>query len=1155
MVRIRWTRALESSLESLHHLVRGITGKWVELAKIWNRKYPHLQTTSCALRVKYSRLASAAQRRMTGAASTDESDQDTSFSDDSSSDEEWEEPRLDGDSEDDEQALGRSEILRTRPIPPVFVVEEVTIEFLAVFDKVSDGAVGDFKGRVTPSVRGKNVNPSLLQLVDELVGLQLSEPSSDLWTLNCAVYAAALLIERMVVFYFTKLKQRKPGGLSRQLETLLTRINKTRCDIGRLGRETKRRRGSGGKSSKAKLRHNKMWVLRRFGKINRCQLQSLLADARDQLQIQKRRKKDLQRRLAAHNQNRAYDWKGPKQVMRAAALSGPTTVTPPPTEDVAKFWNSILGVTGEWDKHNRNVASWGAEVSTHAWGDWEDPTEELFEEITKMVPGWRAPGRDMISGFWWKSLPSARKALFKLAVPIVRGEQQMPQWFVWGRTILIPKDGCTGEPSQYRPIACLNIGYKIITKVIARMIEPYVVGKLILPEEQRAARKGQRGCADALWLDFVIAQEKVDFQGNLAVAWVDYAKAYDRVPHGWIRFVLRTIGIPKQLRRCIRGMLKLWKSDFVIRQGQAVRETTIVYQRGLLQGDSLSPLMFCLCIAPLSWALRRRAGVVSARLGIKITHTLFMDDLKVYASSEGSLRRTLRKVVRVSTAMGMQLNIKKCATASMVGGVPMHTGLLKISGEIFPRADQEDPYKYLGILQVLQPLARDTQERLRKTYCERLNTIWKSSLSARKKVTLTNSYASSVFRYYFAFLPWSKTILQKLDRFARRAMVTNKCHHEVAAIQRVHLPRAKGGRGVTSVVSIWEQEVVSTALYLMGAKHYVMPEICGVLRSSSGGSTIFSQATAIVEKYCTNQTLGVTEVVSSISQVGVSKASALMGLRSGQWEQLLEKLRGKRIHSAHRKTLEDRKSTDIKGSLLWYKSFPGSGETEGFIFAAQDGVLFTRAFLQEVRGEGDSNLCRKCGEGRETIGHILSSCSAYNWSLYKERHDKILYQVVRTIAAKYSITLPQELHWNGGNWTGSGVVANGWLQLQVDRLIQSDVRVPNRPDLVVRNSHSQTVTIADVACTWEPSLAERQCEKVGKYEPLARAMGRAKCNKEWSVRTCALVVGDLGTVGTFRKSIRDLKLFDENEIDCLTVNCQYEALFYAVRILRGHLAS
>ncbi len=63
--------------------------------------------------------------------------------------------------------------------------------------------------------------------------------------------------------------------------------------------------------------------------------------------------------------------------------------------------------------------------------------------------------------------------------------------------------------------------------------------------------------------------------------------------------------------------------------------------------------------------------------------------------------------------------------------------------------------------------------------------------------------------------------------------------------------------GVTSIVAIWQQEVVSNALYLMGVEHYVMSEVCGVLRSTSGETTIFSRTSENLEKYCAEFELGI----------------------------------------------------------------------------------------------------------------------------------------------------------------------------------------------------------------------------------------------------------------------------------------------------------
>ncbi len=36
----------------------------------------------------------------------------------------------------------------------------------------------------------------------------------------------------------------------------------------------------------------------------------------------------------------------------------------------------------------------------------------------------------------------------------------------------------------------------------------------------------------------MIAQEATSRSRNLSVAWIDYQKAYDRVPHGWLELVL-----------------------------------------------------------------------------------------------------------------------------------------------------------------------------------------------------------------------------------------------------------------------------------------------------------------------------------------------------------------------------------------------------------------------------------------------------------------------------------------------------------------------------------------------------------------------------------------------------------------------------------------
>jgi hypothetical protein len=67
------------------------------------------------------------------------------------------------------------------------------------------------------------------------------------------------------------------------------------------------------------------------------------------------------------------------------------------------------------------------------------------------ISGWKAPGRDGLYAFWWKKFPGAASRIWEIAKEVLAGNRVMPEWFVWGRTVLIPKPGCTGSQDQYRP--------------------------------------------------------------------------------------------------------------------------------------------------------------------------------------------------------------------------------------------------------------------------------------------------------------------------------------------------------------------------------------------------------------------------------------------------------------------------------------------------------------------------------------------------------------------------------------------------------------------------------------------------------------------------------------------------------------------------------
>ena len=70
-------------------------------------------------------------------------------------------------------------------------------------------------------------------------------------------------------------------------------------------------------------------------------------------------------------------------------------------------------------------------------------------------------------------------------------------------------------------------------------------------------------------------------------------------------------------------------------ENKLIKTEDIKTQRGIFQGDSLSPLLFCVCLIPLTEQPNRlNTGYEEHITKTKILHLLYMDDLKLIAKSE-----------------------------------------------------------------------------------------------------------------------------------------------------------------------------------------------------------------------------------------------------------------------------------------------------------------------------------------------------------------------------------------------------------------------------------------------------------------------------------------------------------------------------------------
>ncbi len=70
--------------------------------------------------------------------------------------------------------------------------------------------------------------------------------------------------------------------------------------------------------------------------------------------------------------------------------------------------------------------------------------------------------------------------------------------------------------------------------------------------------------------------------------------------------------------------------------------------------------------------------------------------------------------------------------------------------------------------------------------------------------------------------------------------------------------------------------------------------------------------------------------------------------------------------------------------------------------ATQDQVVMTRVYSGKILKKVGNVMCRLCGERQETVAHILAACGKLQYTMYKARHDRVLYQLVKAVAEERS---------------------------------------------------------------------------------------------------------------------------------------------------------
>ena len=164
------------------------------------------------------------------------------------------------------------------------------------------------------------------------------------------------------------------------------------------------------------------------------------------------------------------------------------------------------------------------------------------------------------------------------------GKMQLPGWLITLKTILLAKNEDTKNPKNFRPIACLNITYKLYTGLLNLFLEDHCISNNIISEEQAGGKKGSWGCVDQLMINKMAMEEIRKNRRNAFVMWFDYKKAFDSVPHSWMVKALELAKVPQQIINNITALKQFWNTEVSLQTAdESLRTEQIKYLTGCLQ--------------------------------------------------------------------------------------------------------------------------------------------------------------------------------------------------------------------------------------------------------------------------------------------------------------------------------------------------------------------------------------------------------------------------------------------------------------------------------------------------------------------------------------------------------------------------------------------
>lgn len=377
-------------------------------------------------------------------------------------------------------------------------------------------------------------------------------------------------------------------------------------------------------------------------------------------------------------------------------------------------------------------------------------------------------------------------------------DARMPQSWLQTCMILLYKKGDASDLANWRPLSLINSDAKLFTKIITlRLHAP--LDDLITPFQTGfvPGRKiSDNGLVMAAFREHC-ERYKIDGVGIL----FDQEKAYDRVHPVYLRAVMERMRFPAAL---INSVFTLFFSTHINLNINGYLTQPFAQQRGLRQGDPLSPLLYNIAIEPLLRTILACPEIS----GIKLCDHARTEPLKLmaYADDLWTVIRTadewtfLKGIMDTfGRASNARLNLKKTVAFPLFKSVGALSQALQQDHVHIHSKRAEGALVYLGFPLALNKTQRDSFfDNIYTKIKHHINATHGRQLSVMGRGLIANSLLLSRLWHVISVQPPTRSWTRKVQGSIRKFTLP---FFPAPSWNFICLRRSQGGLGLVDIGS------------------------------------------------------------------------------------------------------------------------------------------------------------------------------------------------------------------------------------------------------------------------------------------------------------------------------------------------------------------